>query len=601
MTAILFAVVGVGCCCTAAPEPEAKSIKVLFLGDNGHHKPAERFRQLEPVFDKRGIELVYTDKADALSDKVLSGYDALLIYANTTKITPEQEKALLDFVEGGKGFIPLHCASYCFLNSQKYIDLVGAQFRRHGMGTFRTTIAEPDHPVMNGFKGFESWDETYVHTKHNEKDRTILEYRTEGDQKESWTWVRTQGKGRIFYTAWGHDQRTWGNPGFQELVERGIRWSVGKDPAAVAPRAKEPAAIPPPPVEKQFPIPEMTSLPKDLKPFEYVDVGAKIPNYRPRGGQGQPLTKMQQPLPAEESQKHIVVPRGFRAEVFVTEKELGGKPICMSWDERGRLWAALTLDYPNELQPPTRGRDRLVIVEDTDGDGKADKVTTFAEGLSIPTSISFARGGVIVFDATQTVFLKDTDGDGKADSREVLFGTWSMRDTHGGPSNMQYGLDNWIWAMQGYNYSRLTVGGATHQFRQGFFRFRVGVPASAGGDEKPPKGGTPTVEKLEYVRSTNNNTWGFGMSEEGIIFGSTANGNPSEYMPIPNRYYEAVEGWTQTLQLRGIADSNRFRPITEHVRQVDFHGGYTAAAGHALYTARTYPQEYWNRTSRKNV
>src|SRR5205807_4442955 len=84
-----------------------------------------------------------------------------------------------------------------------------------------------------GFAGFESWDETYIHTKHNEKDRTVLEYREEDGAKEPWTWVRTQGKGRVFYTAWGHDQRTWGNPGFQNLVERGIRWAVGRDQSIV--------------------------------------------------------------------------------------------------------------------------------------------------------------------------------------------------------------------------------------------------------------------------------------------------------------------------------------------------------------------------------
>ena len=81
------------------------------------------------------------------------------------------------------------------------------------------------------------------------------------------------------------------------------------------------------------------------------------------------------------------------------------------------------------------------------------------------------------------------------------------------------------------------------------------------------------------------------------FFGSTANGNPSVYMPIANRYYEAVRGWTPQLRSQRIADSNRFHPITDKVRQVDHHGGYTAAAGHALYTARTYPQEYWNRTA----
>jgi putative membrane-bound dehydrogenase-like protein len=559
-----------------AKEP-SRPIKVLFLGDNGHHRPAERFRQLQPVLAKRGIELTYTDKVESLNPKTLAAYDGLLIYANTTRITPEQEKALLDFVEGGKGFIPLHCASYCFLNSPKYIALVGAQFKSHQTGTVHTIIAAPDHPIMKGFKGFESWDETYVHTKHNEHNRTILEYRPTETGKEPWTWVRAEGKGRVFYTAWGHDERTWGNPGFQNLIERGIRWATGNDPAVVPNYRAES------PFSKPFPIPEMTAKRTDVQPFEYTDVGKKIPNYTPSavwGTQGEPFSKMQVPLSPEESMKHLVVPKGFHVELFVSEKELGGgKPICMNWDERGRLWVALTYDYPNNLQSPGQGHDRIVVCEDTDGDGKADKVTVFADKLSIPTSLFFARGGVIAYDAKQTVFFKDTDGDGKADVRQVLFGTWAMPDTHGGPSNMQYGLDNWIWAMQGYNYSRLKVGEETHQFRQGFLRFKS------------------DASKLEFIRSTDNNTWGLGISEEGIIFGSTANRCPSVYMPIPNRYYEAVRGWAPSLVLRSIADTYLFKPITDKIRQVDQFGGYTAGAGHSLYTARRYPKEYWDRTA----
>src|SRR5438105_4283080 len=132
----------------AFPADEIKPIKILFLGDDGHHKPNDRFRQLQPIMAKRGIDLQYTDKIESLNPKTLAAYDGLLIYANTTKIAPEQEKALLDYVESGKGFIPLHCASYCFLNSPKYIDLVGAQFKSHKTGTFRTTSAEPSHPIM---------------------------------------------------------------------------------------------------------------------------------------------------------------------------------------------------------------------------------------------------------------------------------------------------------------------------------------------------------------------------------------------------------------------------------------------------------------------
>src|SRR5437764_84644 len=151
------------CLCASVvrlPAAEPQPLKILFLGDNAHHRPAERFRQLQPVLAKRGIDLTYTEKVEALDPEILAPYDGLIIYANTTKVAPDQEKTLLEFVEGGKGFIPLHCASYCFLNSPNYVALVGAQFLRHGTGTFRTLIAEPNHPIMKGFDSFESWDET---------------------------------------------------------------------------------------------------------------------------------------------------------------------------------------------------------------------------------------------------------------------------------------------------------------------------------------------------------------------------------------------------------------------------------------------------------
>src|SRR5436853_4512809 len=165
----------------------ASTLRVLFLGDEGHHRPADQFKQLQPVLAKKGIDLAYTDKLEDLSAEKLAGYDALAIYANWTRIAPEQERAMIEFVERGGGLVPIHCASYCFLNSPKYIELVGAQFQRHGTGTFRTIIAAPEHPAMKGFGGFESWDETYIHTKHNEQGRTVLEYRADGKAREPWT------------------------------------------------------------------------------------------------------------------------------------------------------------------------------------------------------------------------------------------------------------------------------------------------------------------------------------------------------------------------------------------------------------------------------
>ena len=205
-----------------------QSPRVLFLGDNGHHRPAERAAQLIPVLASRGIEVTYTEDIASLNPENLAKYDALIVYANTEEIGPDQEKALLDYVAGGGGFVPIHCASYCFLNSHAYVELVGAQFLRHGAGEFDTKVIDAEHPIMKGLEPFRTWDETYVHHKHNETGRTVLQVRPDGETEEPWTWVRTHGKGRVFYTAYGHDARTWEHPGFHDLIERGIRWAADK-------------------------------------------------------------------------------------------------------------------------------------------------------------------------------------------------------------------------------------------------------------------------------------------------------------------------------------------------------------------------------------
>lgn len=331
--------------------------------------------------------------------------------------------------------------------------------------------------------------------------------------------------------------------------------------------------------------PAMTPMRKDVKPFEYVE--AKVPFYPPgkAWGTAESRNKMQKPFEPSESVKHMVTPVGFEARLFASEPQLGGKPICMNWDERGRLWVAVTVDYPNERQPEGQGRDRIVICEDTDGDGQANKFTVFADKLSIPTSLLCSNGRAIVHQSPHTLFLKDTNGDDVADERAILLTGWGTSDTHAGPSNLHYGLDNWIYGIVGYAGAKMR-----ESFGQGFYRFRFAVP------EGPPPRADRKPLPVEFLRSTNNNSWGVGFSEDGLLFGSTANGNPSVHLPIPNRYYEAVRGWSSSV-LDGIAGDATMWPITENVRQVDFHGRFTAAAGHALYTARTYPREYWNRTA----
>ncbi|HMF17773.1 MAG TPA: PVC-type heme-binding CxxCH protein, partial [Gemmataceae bacterium] len=516
-------------------------LKVLFLGDNGHHKPRDRAADILAPLAKAGIDMAYTDDLDDLNDANLSRYDCLIIYANHTSISKSQEAALLKFVEGGKGLVALHCASYCFLNSPKYIALVGGQFKSHETGVFTPKITKGAHPALKGVKEFEAWDETYTHQRLSD-DREVLMFRVEDGKREPWTWVRKQGKGRVFYTASGHDERVFRNKEFQHLVAQGIRWAVGK--------------------------PDFNYV---TRPFERQP--AELPDYlsSKRGGR---IKDMQVPLSVQDSMKHISVPGGFRVELFAAEPDIV-RPIAMTWDDRGRTYVAESLDYPNNLQPAGKGNDRIVLCADTDGDGKADTFTVFADKLSIPTSMVAVNGGLIVAQAPHMLFLKDTKGTGKADLRKILFSGFNTGDTHAGPSNLRLGLDNWIYATIGYSGFRGTVGGKFHQFGQGIFRFKADGSA------------------LEFLGSSTNNTWGLGISETGEIFYSTANGEHSSYLAIPNRYFEGVRGLLGKGTIR-MADHTKIHPLTT-IRQVDFHGGFTAAAGHAVYTARRFPSSYWNR------
>jgi len=533
-------------------------IKVLFLGhDSEHHPSARLFPPLAAVLARRGIQLTYVSQVDAaLNPDKLKYYDALMIYANHTSITPAQEKALLDFVEGGKGLVAIHCASAMFTNSPRYIALVGGAFQRHGTGEFTATFAESAHPVLQGLQPFQTWDETYVHNKHNTVNRTVLMERVDAEGREPWTWVRTEGKGRVFYTAYGHDDRTWSQPGFRDLVEHGVDWVV----AEAARQARRRLAIP------------------DLK---YVD-GYNVPNYEERT----PTPKLQLPLSTAESMAFVQTPAEFSVELFASEPDIV-KPISMAFDERGRLWVIEARDYPNNVLMGNPGNDSIKILEDTNHDGRADKVTVFADNINLATSLTFANGGVIVSAAPHFLFFRDTNGDDHADVRQILSTGWGTRDTHAGPSNLMYAADNYVYGVVGYSGFDGQMNGKPLATTQGAYRFR------------------PDGSGFEYLTRTTNNTWGLGFNETLDVFGSTANGDPSWYLGIPDRLFEGVGGLPGSAPggrgngpgpgYQSLADFTSLHPTTPYIRQVDHQGYYTAGAGHALYTARAFPKEYWNR------
>ncbi|MEI6712216.1 MAG: PVC-type heme-binding CxxCH protein [Verrucomicrobiota bacterium] len=130
--------------------------------------------------------------------------------------------------------------------------------------------------------------------------------------------------------------------------------------------------------------------------------------------------------------KSLTVPEGYKVELFASEKEFPNlaNPMQMSFDNKGRLWVAVMPSYPHYRPGDAMPNDKILIYEDTDGDGKADKETVFADHLHLPIGFEFAPEGVYVSEEPNLILLRDTNGDDHADTREIILGGFDSHDTH---------------------------------------------------------------------------------------------------------------------------------------------------------------------------
>ena len=504
---------------------ESAPLRVLALGgSSGSHRTAEMLQLASQALAPRNVSITYTEDIARLVRTSLDQFNVLLIYKDDGELPPNIETDLLDWISDGGGLLAVHCASHCFRHSTAYTQLVGGRFDRHGAETFRSRIVDAQHPAVHNVASFESWDETYVHNQLSD-DRRVLMVRDEAGGYEPYTWIRHHGQGRVYYTALGHDDRTWRNPAFHRLLHQALLW--------LAHRAND--------------RPARTAI------------------------DGTPPA----PLAADEAIQYMHLPEGFRAELFAAEPDVQ-MPLAMAFDERGRLWVLESFDYPNHVRPDSRGIDRIKILEDTTGDGRADRTTIFAEGLNIPTGITFGGGGVIVANAPHIYLFRDTDGDGVADEQTTLLSGFGRFDTHAVLSNLWYAPDNWIWGCVGYSGGSIEIDGRRQDFKMGLFRFR------------------PDGSDFEFVTSTDNNTWGLGFTADGDVLASTANRHHSWYLAIPNRAFERVRGW-YAAGSRYNADHHRSHSISGPSRQWDHQGGFTSATNATVYTADGFPPELRNR------
>src|SRR5437867_3300442 len=140
------------------------------------------------------------------------------------------------------------------------------------------------------------------------------------------------------------------------------------------------------------------------------------------------------------------VAAGLQVNLFA-ESPLLAKPIQMNFDPQGRLWIASSSVYP-QIQPGQVADDKILVLEDTDSDGFAEKSTVFADGLLIPTGVEPGDGGAYVGQSTELLFLKDTDGDGKADEKRIVLSGFGTEDTHHIVHTLHWGHDGQLYFNQ---------------------------------------------------------------------------------------------------------------------------------------------------------
>ena len=153
--------------------------------------------------------------------------------------------------------------------------------------------------------------------------------------------------------------------------------------------------------------------------------------------------------------KSFALADGYEAQLFADETDGVANPVCMSWDPAGRLWVLCTWAYP-QMKPADKPDDKLLILADTNGDGRADKTTVFADGLNMPTGFALGHGGAYIGQGNDLLHLVDADGDDKADSRRVLLSGFGTGDTHQNINSLTWSPGGELFFCQGlHSFSRV--------------------------------------------------------------------------------------------------------------------------------------------------
>ena len=226
--------------------------------------------------------------------------------------------------------------------------------------------------------------------------------------------------------------------------------------------------------------------------------------------------------------KSFALAEGYEVSLFADETDGVANPVCMSWDPAGRLWVLVTAAYP-QLKPVDKPNDKLLILSDTNGDGRADKTTVFVGGLNMPTGFALGHGGAYIGQGNDLLHVKDTDGDGKADSRRVLLTGFGTGDTHQNINSLTWSPGGELFFCQGlHSFSRVeTPWGIRRLDEHGSWRLR------------------PRRLQLDGYRRTSGggNPWGVAFGNWGEPFVKSNGTGISELLPGMVRVEHTASFW----------------------------------------------------------